>query len=130
MKLLLVEDDQCIAELLIEALSNESYTVDTALDGHAGWEFVKQVEYDLLLVDVFLPKEDGISFCRRLRSNGYQMPILMLSARDTIEDRQAGLEAGANDYLVKPYKLKDVLASVRTLLATSKSVEESSISCN
>lgn len=119
MKLLLVEDDQYITELLAEALSGEDYAIDIALDGQAGWESVVASDYDLLLLDVFLPKEDGISLCRRLRSHGYCMPILMLTARDTLQDWKAGLDAGANGYLVKPYKLKELLTSIQTLLEES-----------
>ena len=124
MKLLLVEDDHSITELLAEALSDHDYVVDVATDGQAGWECVEASDYDLLLLDVLLPKVDGISLCRRLRSKGYGMPILMLTARDTLRDRLAGIEAGANDYLVKPYKLKDLLACIRNLL---KSAKESAI---
>ena len=120
MKLLLVEDDQSITELLAEALSDHDYVVDVATDGQAGWECVEACEYDLLLLDVLLPKVDGISLCRRLRSSGYGMPILMLTARDTFRDRLAGIEAGANDYLVKPYKLQDLLTCIRNLLRSAK----------
>ena len=120
MKLLLVEDDQSITELLAEALSDHDYVVDVATDGQAGWECVESCDYDLLLLDVLLPKVDGISLCRRLRSKGYGMPILMLTARDTFRDRLAGIEAGANDYLVKPYKLQDLLTCIRNLLRAAK----------
>ena len=115
-QILLVEDDQSIIELLTEVLSEQNYGVDVATDGQVGWEYIKAAKYDLLLLDVFLPKIDGISLCRRLRSRGYDMPILMLTARDTLRDRLAGIEAGANDYLVKPYKLKELLASIRNWL--------------
>lgn len=120
MKLLLVEDDQSITELLAEALSDHNYVVDVANDGQAGWECVESCDYDLLLLDVLLPKVDGISLCRRLRSHGYGMPILMLTARDTLRDRSVSIEAGANDYLVKPYKLQDLLACIRNLLRSAK----------
>ena len=120
MKLLLVEDDQFITELLAEALSDHDYVVDVANDGQAGWECVESCDYDLLLLDVLLPKVDGISLCRRLRSHGYGMPMLMLTARDTFRDRLAGIEAGANDYLVKPYKIQDLLTCIRNLLRSAK----------
>jgi DNA-binding response OmpR family regulator len=128
MKLLLVEDDQDITELLAEALSSENYAIDIALDGQAGWESVTACDYDLLLLDVFLPKEDGISLCRRLRSHGYRMPILMLTARDTLQDWKAGIDAGANGYLVKPYKLRELLRSIQTLLDKSP-LEKSPLVC-
>ena len=116
MKLLLVEDDQSLTELLAEALSDQNYSVDVANNGQEGWELAESSNYDLLLLDVKLPKVDGLSLCRRLRSHGYQKPILMLTARDTIQDRAAGMDAGANDYLVKPCKLKELLAHVQALL--------------
>ncbi|MCG8362099.1 MAG: response regulator [Pseudanabaenales cyanobacterium] len=119
-QILLIEDDHSIIELLAEALSDHNYRVDVATDGQAGWDFVESSDYDLLLLDVLLPKVDGISLCRRLRSHGYGMPILMLTARDTRRDRLAGIEAGANDYLVKPYKLKELLARIRNLLPSAQ----------
>ncbi|NJR51013.1 MAG: response regulator transcription factor [Leptolyngbyaceae cyanobacterium CSU_1_3] len=128
MKLLLVEDDQDITELLAEALSSENYAIDVALDGQAGWESVTACDYDLLLLDVFLPKEDGISLCRRLRSHGYRMPILMLTARDTLQDWKAGIDAGASGYLVKPYKLRELLKSIQALLDQSP-LEKSPLVC-
>ena len=84
MKLLLVEDDWEISELLAEALTDQHYTVDIASDGQAGWDFVKAFDYDLILLDWMLPKLDGISLCRKLRAQDYQMPILMLTAKDKI----------------------------------------------
>lgn len=119
-QILLIEDDHSIIELLAEALSDHNFRVDVATDGQAGWDFVESSDYDLLLLDVLLPKVDGISLCRRLRSHGYGMPILMLTARDTRRDRLAGIEAGANDYLVKPYKLKELLARIRNLLPSAQ----------
>ena len=119
-QILLIEDDHSIIELLAEALSDHNYRVDVATDGQAGWDFVESSDYDLLLLDVLLPKVDGISLCGRLRSHGYGMPILMLTARDTRRDRLAGIEAGANDYLVKPYKLKELLARIRNLLPSAQ----------
>ena len=116
MRLLLVEDDQQISELLAESLTNMHYVVDVAADGQAGWEFVKAFDYDLLLLDVMMPKLDGISLCRQLRSGGYRMPILMLTARDTSQDQVTGLDAGADDYVVKPYKLQELSARIRALL--------------
>jgi DNA-binding response OmpR family regulator len=116
MKLLLVEDDRGITDLLIEVLSEHNYFVDVAADGQAGWELAETCNYDLLLLDVLLPKVDGISLCRQLRLHGCQIPILMLSARDTLQDQAAGINAGANRYLVKPYKLEELLASIRALL--------------
>jgi DNA-binding response OmpR family regulator len=116
MRILLAEDDQRIAELLAEALTAQHYIVDIATDGEKGWEFVKTFTYDLLLLDLMLPKLDGINLCRQLRSQGYRMPILFLTARDTTLDLVAGLDAGADDYVVKPYKLQELSARIRALL--------------
>lgn len=116
MKLLLIEDDQDVTDLLTEVLSEQNYFVDVAADGQAGRELAESCNYDLLLLDVLLPKVDGISLCRQLRSNGCQIPILMLSARDTAQDQAAGMDAGADGYLVKPYKLQELLASINALL--------------
>jgi DNA-binding response OmpR family regulator len=116
MKLLLVEDDWEISELLTEVLTDEQYVVDVAPDGQAGWDFVKAFDYDLILLDVMLPKLDGFSLCRQLRARDYQMPIMMLTAKDASTEKVKGLDAGADDYVVKPYKLDELLARIRALL--------------
>lgn len=116
MRILLVEDDERLAESLCESLTDQHYAVDIATDGQAGWEFVEVTPYDLLLLDVMLPKMDGITLCRRVRSRGYQMPVLLLTARDTSSDKVIGLDAGADDYLVKPFDLQELLARIRALL--------------
>lgn len=116
MKILLVEDDQRIAEPLAEALTDQHYVVDIATDGQAGWELVKVFPYDLLLLDVMLPKLDGISLCRELRSQDCRIPILLLTAKDTITDQIMGLDAGADDYVTKPYNLQELTARIRALL--------------
>ena len=116
MRLLVVEDDRRIADSLAEALTNQHYVVDVANDGQEGWEFVEAFDYNLLLLDAILPKLDGMTLCRQVRSQGYQMPILLLTARDTTEDKVMGLDAGADDYVVKPYKLQELSARIRALL--------------
>jgi DNA-binding response OmpR family regulator len=116
MRLLLVDDDQRATELLEEVLTDQHYVVDIAADGQEAWEYVKTFNYDLLLLDVALPKIDGINLCHQLRSQRYQMPILMLTGRDTTQDQVAGLDAGADDYVAKPYKLQELLARIRALL--------------
>lgn len=116
MKLLLIEDDWEISELLKEVLAEQKYVVDVAEDGQAGWDFVEAFDYDLILLDVMLPKLDGFSLCRQLRDRAYEMPILMLTAKDTTTEKVQGLDAGADDYIVKPYKLDELLARVRALL--------------
>jgi DNA-binding response OmpR family regulator len=116
MKILLAEDDERIGQLLAEALIEQHYVVDLAADGQECWDFVKSSAYDLLVLDVTMPKLDGISLCRQLRAQGLRMPILMVTARDTTDDQVAGLDAGADDYVAKPYKLKELLARIRALL--------------
>ena len=116
MKLLLVEDDERVAEALAEDLTDQNYVVDVASDGEAGWELVEVFAYDLLLLDVALPKLSGVSLCERLRSCGYSMPILLLTGRDTSEDKIMGLDAGADDYVVKPFDLQELAARIRALL--------------
>lgn len=116
MRILVVEDDESIAELVKTALNEQRYTVDVAVDGQAGWQLAESLTYDLILLDVMLPKLDGISFCQRLRSQGSQVPVLLLTAKDTSVDKVAGLDAGADDYIVKPLDLYELTARIRALL--------------
>ncbi len=116
MRILLIEDDITLAETLAEALTDQLYVVDIAPNGAAAWEYFDALDYDLLLLDVMLPDLDGISLCKQLRLQGYQMPVLMMTARDTVSDKIAGLDAGADDYIVKPVDLGELFARVRALL--------------
>ncbi|MEA5535649.1 response regulator transcription factor [Crocosphaera sp. XPORK-15E] len=116
MKILLVEDDENIAIPVAEDLDDRNYVVEVAPDGQAAWELLDVFDYDLILLDVMLPKIDGIALCRQLRSSGCKTPILMLTARDTIDDRVKGLDAGADDYLLKPFDLEELSARIRALL--------------
>jgi DNA-binding response OmpR family regulator len=116
MRILLVEDDFRLAETLAEALLDQRYVVDMVADGEAGWQQVKLVDYDLLLLDVMLPELDGMQLCQRLRSHGYSMPVLILTACDTLSDEITGLDTGADDYLVKPVDLQKLFARIRALL--------------
>jgi len=116
MRILLVEDDDRITRGLSEALADQNYVVDIADDGEAGWDFIEAAPYDLILLDVMLPKLDGIALCRKLRQNGHRTPVLMLTARDTSQDKVLGLDVGADDYVVKPFDLQELMARVRALL--------------
>ncbi|MBD2155626.1 response regulator [Leptolyngbya sp. FACHB-16] len=116
MRILIVDDDESIAELVKTALTEQRYTVDVAKDGQAGWQLTEDLAYDLILLDVMLPKLDGISFCQRLRSQGSQVPVLLLTAKDASSDKVAGLDAGADDYIVKPLDLQELAARIRALL--------------
>ncbi|MFQ4144887.1 response regulator [Chlorogloeopsis sp. ULAP02] len=115
MRILLVEDDDSLAQAVAAVLSRQNYVVDIAADGEAGWELVTVCNYDLILLDVILPKLDGISFCRQLRQEGYQMPILLLTAKDSRTDKVMGLDAGADDYVVKPFDFGELSARIRAL---------------
>jgi two-component system, OmpR family, response regulator QseB len=115
MKILLVEDDDRIAKPLAEDLRHQNHVVDIAKDGVAGWECIEAVSYDLILLDLMLPQLDGITLCKRLRSAGSQALVLILTARDTTTDKVVGLDAGADDYLVKPFELEELAARIRAL---------------
>lgn len=115
MRILLVEDDDRIAQPLAEDLRHQHYIVDLAQDGVAGWELAQSAIYDLILLDLMLPRLDGITLCKRLRANGCKAVILMLTARDTTSDKVVGLDAGADDYLVKPFEVEELAARIRAL---------------
>lgn len=116
MKILVVEDNEGIAFAIEELLDEQNYIVEVALDGQAGWELLGVFDYDVIVLDVMLPKIDGVDLCRKLRSNGCKTPILMLTARDALQDKVKGLDAGADDYLIKPFQNDELLARIRALL--------------
>lgn len=116
MRILLVEDDNLIAQQLVPQLNHQNYTVDVATDGQTGLEQAETMPYDLILLDVMLPKVNGINICRRLRSQGIKTPILLLTAKDNSTNKVMGLDAGADDYLTKPFDLQELSARIRALL--------------
>lgn len=116
MRILVVEDERRIAAFIKRGLEEERYAIDVAYDGDEALDWVAVVDYDLIILDVLLPKKDGIEVCREMRDQGSQVPILMLTARDAIEDRVRGLDSGADDYLVKPFAFQELLARIRALL--------------
>lgn len=116
MKILLIEDDERIADALVEGLTDQNYVVELAHDGQLGFDLANACSYDLILLDIMLPKLDGLSVCKQLRLQGDQTPILMLTAKDAVGDRVAGLDVGADDYLVKPFDLQELTARIRALL--------------
>lgn len=119
MRILVVEDDELISNALEKTLSGQNYIVDLANNGQIGWELVEAFIYDLIILDIVLPKLDGIRFCRQLRESGYQIPVLLLTAQDSSNDKVMGLDAGADDYVVKPFDLTELLARIRVLLRRS-----------
>jgi DNA-binding response OmpR family regulator len=116
MRILLVEDDHRLSHSLKASLLDEGYAVDAVFDGDEGQSYAESVAYDAIILDVMLPGKDGILVCRALRRQRINTPILMLTARDAIEDRVSGLDSGADDYLVKPFALHELLARLRALL--------------
>lgn len=122
MRVLLVEDNQSLATAIAAALIEQRYVVDVVYDGQAAWQQATILAYDLILMDMLLPKLNGVHLCQRLRFHGYSIPILMLTALDTTTDKIAGLDAGADDYVVKPIDLQELLARMRALLRRGSSL--------
>ena len=120
MKILVVEDDPRIASIIAECLGKQNYTVEVVEDGELALAYIQSTHYDLLILDWMLPKLDGLAVCHRLRTQENSMPILMLTARDTSADKVQGLDVGADDYVVKPFDLSELLARVRALLRRGK----------
>jgi two-component system, OmpR family, manganese sensing response regulator len=116
MRILLVDDEEELAEPLQRILTNQGYLVDSAHSGDRGWELAQTGDYDLLILDWMMPEKSGVEICNALRQKGDLTPVLILTAKDTLDDRVAGLDSGADDYLVKPFELRELLARVRALL--------------
>ena len=116
MKILVVDDERAVRESLRRALELEGYQIDLAVDGREALAVLEQAQPDMLILDVLMPGVDGLEVCRRLRRAGNRLPVLMLTARDAVENRVAGLDAGADDYVTKPFALEELLARVRALL--------------
>jgi OmpR-family two-component system manganese-sensing response regulator len=125
MKILLVDDEVELTAPLSRLLTREGYSVDVATDGEAGATLASQGGYDLLILDWMLPGLSGLEICRQVRSRPDSTPVLFLTAKDTLNDRVDGLDAGADDYLVKPFELRELLARVRALLRRSPNLEAS-----
>jgi DNA-binding response OmpR family regulator len=116
MRILLVEDDVGITMFIQQGLTEAGYATDVAANGREGIEYALAADYDLILLDVMLPLLDGISVLKTLRQQGFQTPVLLLTALDTVQDRVLGLDAGADDYLIKPFDFTELLARMRALL--------------
>ena len=120
MRILLVDDEVKFAQSLQKVLESQRYTVEVVHDGQDGYDMAAVETFDLLLLDVSLPKLNGVELCRRLRAEGNTAPILMLTARDATADKIIGLDSGADDYLVKPFEVEELLARMRSLLRRGK----------
>jgi DNA-binding response OmpR family regulator len=116
MRILIVEDNRSLNQSLVRSLEEDGHAVDAAFDGSEGEYLAEVTEYDTIILDIMLPKKNGIEVCRDLRRKGVRTPILMLTARDAIEDRVTGLDSGADDYLVKPFALAELRARLRALM--------------
>jgi OmpR-family two-component system manganese-sensing response regulator len=125
MRILLVDDEEELTESLSRVLSREGYEVDVADNGREGWALAQNNEYGVLILDWMLPQKSGLEICQGLRSQGKTTPVLFLTAKDTLDDRVMGLDAGADDYLVKPFELRELLARVRALLRRASTGEVS-----
>ena len=115
MRVLVVEDEKRISAYLKRGLEEQGYAVDTAFTGREALDWADGASYDVILLDILLPEMDGLTVCRELRKRDNRTPILMLTARDAVDDRVNGLDAGADDYLVKPFALKELLARLRAM---------------
>lgn len=116
MRVLVVEDSRRLAGIIKRGLLEEGYTVDNAYDGEEAQYMAESTPFDLIVLDIMLPKKDGLAVCRDLRAKNVNIPILMLTAKDSVEDRVLGLDTGADDYLVKPFAFSELLARLRALL--------------
>lgn len=116
MRLLVVEDDKDLHRVLIKRLKENGHSVDGCYDGEEGLDYAEAMDYDCIILDLMLPKKDGLSVLRELRKKGKNQPVLILTAKDSISDRVAGLDAGADDYLVKPFAFEELMARLRVML--------------
>jgi DNA-binding response OmpR family regulator len=129
MRILIVDDDTSTAAAIKVALTQQNYVVDVATDGEIGWQMTEAFSYDLLLLDVMLPKLDGVSFCRRLREQKKTVPVMLLTARDTTSDKLSGLDSGADDYVVKPFDVLELTARIRALLRRGSNITSPVLEC-
>ena len=118
MRLLLAEDERDLNHILTKRLTNDGYSVDSCFNGEEALEFLDVAEYDAVILDIMMPKVDGLEVLKHIRNAGKDTPVIFLTAKDAIEDRVLGLDSGANDYLVKPFSLEELRARLRVLLRT------------
>ncbi len=124
MKVIIVEDEKKMASFIERGLKEEGYEVEVAEDGERGWECINQKSYDLIILDWMLPKMDGIEVCQKIRQTKNKTPILILTAKDSVEDKIQGLDQGADDYLTKPFSFEELLARMRALLRRPTDIQK------
>jgi DNA-binding response OmpR family regulator len=123
MKVLLVEDEENVASFIKKGLRNEGFDIDIAYDGMMGWRLYDNNQYDIVILDINLPKINGFDLCREIKNMEKSQPILLLTALDSITDKESGFEAGADDYLVKPFEFRELVLRIRALIRRGKSFE-------
>ena len=129
MRLLIAEDERDLNRILTKRLSEEGYSIDACFNGEDALYYLKSIEYDAAILDVMMPKMDGFAVLKAIRDKGIGIPVLLLTARDAIADRVHGLDLGANDYLVKPFSMDELLARVRVLIRRISNAKSSVLSC-
>lgn len=130
MRVLVVEDERKIAQAIKKGLEQETFAVDVCYDGDEGLRYALDEPYDIIILDRMLPEKDGVTVCKELRAAGKHMPVLFLTAKDKVGDRVDGLNAGADDYLIKPFAFEELLARVRTLLRRPSQLISPELECN
>lgn len=125
MRVLFAEDERDLNDIITKKLVSEGYSVDSVYDGEEAMDILSYTDYDAVILDIMMPKADGFAVLRALRGAGKKTPVLFLTARDTVQDRVAGLDSGANDYLVKPFSVEELLARIRAMTRTSFGVADS-----
>lgn len=130
MRVLIVEDERKIAMAIKKGLEQETFAVDVCMDGDEGLRYALDEPYDIIILDRMLPEKDGVTVCRELRAAGKQTPVLFLTAKDKVGDRVDGLNAGADDYLIKPFAFEELLARVRTLLRRPRQLISPVLECD
>ena len=125
MRILVAEDEKNLNRLIVSRLTAEHYSVDACFDGGEAMSYLESAEYDAVVLDIMMPVMDGLAVLKKMRAKGMSMPVLLLTARDSIEDRVTGLDAGANDYLVKPFAFEELLARIRVLLRKPREASDS-----
>lgn len=128
MRLLLAEDERDLNRILTKKLTSDGYSVDSCFDGEEALEFLHAAEYDAIILDIMMPKKDGLFVLKQMRKEGNTTPVMFLTAKDSIPDRVLGLDSGANDYLVKPFSLEELRARIRAMLRTNSGTAQNLIS--